>query len=230
MRLRHNSPSAYLLAILLLGDIAMLILHGWFGEQIGFFNLDKEQNLISLYTGIKFWAAASFAVVNAILVWGDKSKERFWWILSAVALLSIGLDDMFFLHERVTFAINKVFGLASQGASFNWLWFFSPVIAGGTAVFLWMGYTMLKRERVAGWLALAGLLSMLLAIAAEILGRQLILLPVIPVDFYLRLIIVEEGFELLGASSFTLAIFLYTQTNALLRLRLLQPQPKDIKI
>lgn len=200
-----------LLFVLLFFDLLTIIFHFLFGRSIGFFNLDKEQNFISLYTGIKFWFGGTVAVLNWVVARSIKQKEgKRLWLLVALGLFWIGLDDLYYLHERFTFVLNNALGMGGfYGESFNWLLYFSPFIVLAFLIFAKLVIFIFKNYKLAALFLLGGTLLFVAALGTEIYGRQLLLSIPIPVDKYRALIVLEEVFELLGASTFIFGVILY---------------------
>ena len=66
--------------------------------------------------------------------------------------------------------------------------------------------TLWRSNRRAAWLLLGGVVVWIGSLGIEFWGRALITRPTIPVSFYHKLIVVEEGLELLGATLIALAL------------------------
>lgn len=205
--------ASWVFFLTLLGfDFLILVLHRVLGQTIGFFNIDKEQNFISLYTGIKFWIGATFAMFNFVIAHKMQTKflEKTLWLLTALGLFWIGLDDLYYLHERFTFVLNNTLGLGGfYGESFNWLIYFSPFIILAMVVFVKLIILAYQRDKLAAYFLVVGTGLFVAALGAEVFGRQLLLETPIPVATYRFFIVLEEAFELSGASAFIFGVVVY---------------------
>ncbi len=201
--------------VLLLLDVAVICLHIFLRHKLGFFDLDKEGNLASLYSGFKLWFAGTIAILYAMILYRLSRKRRmiFLWALLGGGLLYIGLDDMFVLHERFGFVMNNILGTGGfYGESFNWLFYFAPLVLAALYIFWHVIRSLWKESRaVALWL-LAGIGLWVAAIGSEFLGRSMIMDTVVNVPLYHSLIVIEESLEFVGATFITFAVFIATKT------------------
>ncbi len=198
-----------MLFFLLAGDIIVLAAHIFLREKLGFFDLDVEGNLASLYSGAKLWFVATLAVVNALILWHAKTARRSAvpWFLFAAGVAYIGLDDMMGVHERIGFVLNNLLGTGGfYGESFNWLLYFAPFMIAAVIVFTLLFRTLWRGHRRAAWWFGAGVLLWIGSIGVEFLGRDMILAATVNVSRYHLLIIMEETLELLGATAFALTL------------------------
>ncbi|OGL89276.1 hypothetical protein A3H75_03215 [Candidatus Uhrbacteria bacterium RIFCSPLOWO2_02_FULL_51_9] len=198
-----------MLFIFLLGDLLIVLVHIFWRDEIGFFDIDKEGNLASLYTGAKLWIVATLALLNGAIIMRLRTPRRInaAWLLFALGLAYIGLDDMMGIHERIGFVLNNMLGTGGfHGESFNWLFYFAPAMLAALVVFGIIIKTLWRSNRRAAWLLLGGVVVWIGSLGIEFWGRALITRPTIPVSFYHKLIVVEEGLELLGATLIALAL------------------------
>lgn len=189
--------------LLLVGDIAIVIAHLLWRDKLGFFNLDFEGNLASLWSGAKLWFVATLAFLHAYILFRLHIQKRTIavWMLFAMGVLYIGLDDMMRIHERIGFVLNNRLGMGGfKGESFNWLLYFSPFMVMALVVFGAIIIHLYKTHRRAAWLLIVGTILWIGSIGIEIWGRQLIVRPDTPVPLYHKLIVVEEALEFLGAT------------------------------
>lgn len=203
-----------MIPIFLLGDILVILAHIFWRDEIGFFDIDKEGNLASLYTGAKLWIVATLALLHGALIMRLHTPRRIIaaWLLFALGLAYIGLDDMMGIHERVGFVLNNRLGTGGfQGESFNWLFYFAPAMLAALIVFGIIIKTLWHTHRHAAWLLLGGIVLWIGSLGVEFWGRALITRPTIPVSFYHKLIIAEEALELFGATLIFAALWHATQ-------------------
>lgn len=196
--------------IFFLGDLLIIIAHIFWRDEIGFFDIDKEGNLASLYTGGKLWIVATLAMLNGAIIMRLHTKRYIvaTWILFAIGLAYIGLDDMMGIHERVGFVLNNRLGTGGfYGESFNWLLYFSPFIVAALLVFGILIHALFKQHRHAAWWLLAGALLWIGSIGVELIGRHMILAATVNVPLYHNLIILEEALELFGATLIAWALW-----------------------
>jgi len=195
--------------ILFLIDLAVIALHIFARQKLGFFDLDKEGNLNSVYSGLKLWGVGGLAFVHAAII--SKLNVRWWrswlWIAFGAGLIYIGLDDMMVLHERLGFVINNLTGNGGfYGESFNWLFYFLPAMIAAVIVFVALIRELWRDSHSAAVWLLFGLGLWVASIGSEFVGRQLLLAETINVPLYHRLIIAEEAFEMFGASCIAVAV------------------------
>lgn len=192
-------------------DAAVIILHFLLKQKLGFFDLDKEGNLASLYSGFKLWFAATIIFLYAWLqhVRGRARRDVFVWGALGAGILYIGLDDMMALHERCGFVLNNIFGTGGfHGESFNWLFYFSPFIVAALVIFARAIFILWNEARgSAVWLCV-GIALWCASIISEFIGRKMILSVNINVPVYHSLIVIEEGLEMFGATCITIAFIL----------------------
>ena len=199
-----------MLPFLLLCDILVILAHVFLRDRLGFFDLDKEGNLVSLYSGAKLWVVATLVFVNAFILTRTRAPRttRIAWILAGLGIAYIGLDDMMGVHERIGFVLNNALGTGGfYGESFNWLLYFSPFIVAALLVFGVLIRALWRDNRRAAWWFIAGTLMWAGSIGAELLGRYMILQPAVNVIRYHRLIIIEEALELMGATALAMAMW-----------------------
>lgn len=195
-----------LLIILLLVDGFLAIAHIFLRQELGFFNLDKEQSLKAAYAGMKLLLAGGVAVLYTLLLSRERARlsSRVLWALVAALFLYLGVDEMIAFHERVGFVLNRWTGLSGyRGESFNWLIYFSPFIALALLVYYALIRVVWREERQSGVGLLMGTLFFAVALVVEAIGGSMLATPIYP--FFIAL---EETAQLVGTSVF-LATFLH---------------------
>lgn len=196
--------------LLFIGDLLIILAHIFWRDEIGFFDIDKEGNLASLYTGGKLWIVATLAILQSVIIIHLHTSRKIVaaWILFALGLAYIGLDDMMGIHERVGFVLNNRLGTGGfYGESFNWLFYFAPAILAALMVFGIIIKTLWRNNHRAAWLLFCGISLWIGSLGIEFWGRALITRPTIPVSFYHKLVIAEEALELLGATLIAWALW-----------------------
>ena len=63
------------------------------------FDVNKEQNYASVFSGFALWAAALMAFCNGVFRYESRHSQR-WWLVLAGVFLYLGLDEMTALHEE----------------------------------------------------------------------------------------------------------------------------------
>lgn len=204
----------YLIFIFFGADLALILFHFFLRKKLGFFDLDKEGNLGSLYAGVKLWGGATVAFLSAFILRQLKTSrlKQCLFLFLAFGLAYIGLDDMMAIHERLGFVLNNIFSLGGfYGESFNWLIFYAPFMILGLLVFFGLARELWRDQREAAWWFLAGVILLAGSLSVEFLGRELLLQIKINVPLYHLLIVVEEGLEMFGSSCLVFAILIYFQ-------------------
>ena len=63
------------------------------------FDVNKEQNYASMFSGLALWGAALMAICNGIFRYADRRRRR-WWLALVFVFLYLGLDEMAAIHEE----------------------------------------------------------------------------------------------------------------------------------
>lgn len=205
--------SNFLFFLFLVCDSLVVLAHFLLKNKYGFFELDGEQNLNSTYSGLKLMLIATLAVIQFLIAWRIKEKKFkiIIWGLAALSFIYLGLDEMVALHERVGFVMNNLTGLTGfKGASFNWVIYYSPLIILALVVYARLLFMLWQEEKTAFIFTLIGAGLLVMALAAELIGGKIVYpAGVLTRDFHLYFIfiIIEEAFELLGATFFLAGVF-----------------------
>ena len=115
-------------------------------DYIRVFDVNKEQNYASVFSGLALWAAALMAVFNG-LARQESPHARRWWLALAGVFLYLGLDEMTALHEE----LQHVTGIWGQS-------FLMPVVIVGVAAW-YMTIKEVRTNRLALLLWVAGAAS-----------------------------------------------------------------------
>lgn len=184
-------------------DVLLVIAHIFLRQSLGFFDLDKEGNLASLYAGVKLWIGATAAFFYAWYLKHSSARRILIWVWRALAamLAYLGVDDMMVIHERIGFVLNNRLRLNGYyGESFNWLIYFSPLALAGAGVLYVAAKNLWRTHRATALLIGIGAAIMVLSLVVESYSGYLLIHPPFNVSFYYFLIIVEELFEMVGTS------------------------------
>lgn len=202
---RRIQPWQVALATLLGMTLALAIAHSGLRSYLGFFNLDKEQSLKAVFSGLQLLSIAVLSFLYALLQCKAirQRKQCILWTLVGMLFGYLALDDMMTIHERVGFVLNRWTGLTGYwGESFNWLIYFSPLILIGLVV-LFLAVKSLRREYApAGSLAWIGITLFVASLLFEYIGGRML-----ASSAYQWLIVVEEVSMLAGESFFLVAFW-----------------------
>lgn len=192
---------------LLLLDCAIILAHIFWRDSLGFFDLDKEGNLKGVFSGFQLLVIAISSGALAFLSsrLAASRTQRTAWALVSLLFVYLALDDMMTIHERVGFVLNRWVGVNDRPfESFNWLAYYAPFILAGAALVGWAVRSVAHIQKKLGWIAGGGLCLLMLSLALELLGRQLLIAGAIPL--YRIEMIAEEAAMLFGETLFLAAI------------------------
>lgn len=192
-----------LLFILLAIDVALALAHLFLRQKLGFFNLDKEGSLKAVYSGLQLLTTGGVASLIAFLLSRARQRTslRWLWGIVAAGFFYLGLDEMMVIHERIGFVLNRWTGLTGYwGESFNWLIYFSPLIAFAFLAYFFLFRVVWKEDRRVAWGVLAGTFLFAASIALEAVGGRML-----ATAQYQTLVILEESAQLIGESLFLVA-------------------------
>ena|SRR3989338_4686418 len=191
---------------LLFFDVVIILAHIYFRSWLGFFDLDKEGGLKSVFSGFQLIGSGVCAGGCALLCSKLRASRPFviLWGLLSVLFLYLALDDLAMIHERVGFVLNRITGLQGMFESFNWLIYFGPFIAVGIAVLLLSVRSLAFLDRRTIVPAFLGLVGFFGTLIVEYFGGELLKQGMIPL--YHSSIIFEESLLLFGETFFLLAL------------------------
>ncbi|MBI4250212.1 hypothetical protein HY622_01325 [Candidatus Uhrbacteria bacterium] len=187
-------------------DILFVVLHVFVSPYTDLFNLDRERNFPSYYSGLKLFGAAIFAAVVFLL--SKKKPERIFWAVMMAVFVELSLDDLTELHENIAYYAVYVKNLSFMPGLFrspthNWVFLFAPFFAVLAGYFLYAIIRLRCLSGIARRLFFGGAAFFILAIFLELVGG-IIRVPA----FYKLLSILEELTEMLGATYFTVSFLL----------------------
>lgn len=188
--------------ILFIGNILVVAGHILWSSKIGFFNLDKEMNLASAWTGLQLLGAGF-----VFGLYGYLRNLRLWQILS-LGFLFLGFDEIMFFHERIGFFLNKYLSLTGYyGESFNWLIYFSPFIIVAILVLFRISQNLFRQGSRYFKFFISGVILFIISLSLELIGAKILLTENFDPGhgIYFRVLIFEEFSEMLGSSMFLIA-------------------------
>jgi hypothetical protein len=106
------------------------------------FDVNKEQNYASMFSGLALWAAAVMAICNGVFR-EERRRRRRWWVALALVFVYLGLDEMAALHEELQH-LTGIWGQAFLlpvvvvGVA-AWYVTLAQMLANRLAVVLWVG-------------------------------------------------------------------------------------------
>lgn len=203
-----KKTSGYILcaALLVAVDVLIIVAHIFLKNWLGFFDLDKEGGLKSVFSAFQLLMSGGMAGGIALLLSKLKASKPFitLWFLLMLLFFYLALDDLAMIHERIGFVLNHLTNWHGMYESFNWLIYFSPFILFG-AVSLLLGIRSLAHwNKNTQWLSICGLVGFILTLLIEYIGGALLKNGII--SLYHLSIIVEESTLLLGESFFLVAL------------------------
>ena len=192
--------------LLLLCDSAIVMAHIYLKEWLGFFDLDKEGSIKSVFSGLQLLTNGFLASFIAYLSSRLRASRPFiaLWAMISALFIYLGLDDMMMIHERVGFVLNRLSGFHGTYESFNWLWYFLPFIAIGGIAFILAVRSLAFISVKTRTYAILGLSGFVLTLLIEVIGGQLLKIGLVPL--YFKSIIVEESLLLFGETFFLAAL------------------------
>ena len=186
-------------------DFLIIALHCLFGKN-HFFNLDFEYNLPNIYRALKFLLASFLA----FLIF--RKNKKLWWLIAALLLWLLALDDGLAIHEKYgSIIFYNFFSQTSLAdfysdrlAGFSWYpIYFLPVGIGFVFLFYFWRKKLRFHTTVAKYFFF-GIICLVLAFILEPIGS--VLWPYQKI--YQIEVILEEGLELLSSSFFLASLYL----------------------
>ncbi|HEX9805096.1 MAG TPA: hypothetical protein VGA67_05430 [Candidatus Dojkabacteria bacterium] len=198
------------LTTLLVLDLLMVLLHIVFSENLDLFHLDREQNIPTIYQSTKLLLAAIILGIHMfVFKFGKVTKGLslvFWGILFLM-IFSLGLDEVGQIHESIDHHLSQI--LPDQTEEYKeiyedigyksapWLLYYIPVFLFAGGIFFYLIREYLRTKNSTTLFIIIGLSFFLLVPLVEYINTNSSLTN--PTS-YENLIIVEELFEMVGAS------------------------------
>lgn len=208
-------------------DILFVILHIFLSPHTDLFNLDRERNFPSYYSGLKLFVVAVLA--SAVFTLSSKKSTRVFWAISSAVFIFLALDDLTELHENIAYYALYVKHLPFipglfRSPTHNWIFLFAPFFIAFGAFVLHSIIRLNVITGIARRLFFGGMIFFALALFLEFFGG-IIRVP----SFYKFLSVIEELFEMIGATYVTVSFFLVAkeQFSSLYHRRSLQCPQND---
>lgn len=207
------------LITLLALDLIVVFLHIMLGNSNDFFNLDTEQNFPTIYQGLKLIITSTLAFTLFYILLNFyqeiEIKIKIVWIPWWIIFLFLGLDEVGQLHEsmasRSVLTENNIlerYILFFTRLGFNsasWLLLYIPIFlifAVFLFIFLKYQYSNHKDEII---YLIVGVSMFFIVLIIELLNTNN---NICSSNMYEKLMILEEFFEMIGASLFMHFIFM----------------------
>lgn len=201
------------LFFLLFADVLLIVIHIIWGNAYRSFNLDVEQNIPTLYQGLKLLFAGHVSLLVTYLLVRMKSENRsslVYFIYATLGLIYLGIDEIGQIHETIGDRIAEFFPelvinvrqmVYDAGyLSSDWLIFMVP-IALVASVFVPYTFKYIVSFSLKEKLLLAlGALCIVLVIPVEFIGSYNYYEYSTGELSYNISIIIEESLELIGIS------------------------------
>lgn len=184
-------------------DGLLVAAHLLLGQRVPFLNLDLENNLPALYSGLKLIMVG----ILAFVVYGSSfptqvnvvRRKKWPWLVFGTMFIYLAMDEMFQLHENIADVLAPL-GPAALGwydnQVFYWTLIFLPFIVLGVS-FLAYFIKILPRSGSTRGFLVAGLACFIGVIVAEVVGG---FLGSPSVGYFVMTI--EESLEFVGATLF----------------------------
>lgn len=220
-------------------DIIFVILHFFYGQQTTLLNLDLERNIPTFYQGFKLAIISSIVAAILVLIWLSFSSSRLqkfslipYWFM----FLYLALDEIGEIHESFGGVINRIGGDAITSyreyfTSFNsaqWLLFYAPVMLAGVAYLIYLARHLYRQNTGKMYIFILAVICFALVPIIEYWNTSKIF-ETYTFNQRNTIIVLEEYFEMLGATLFLAFNLLLLQKN-FKKVRLLLANSKNLSI
>jgi hypothetical protein len=218
--MKRISSQVRVLCVLLFLDILIIAAHIFLRGWLGFFDLDKEGGLKSVFSGFQLISNGTAAALITTIIYRIHANRSLIlvWMSCVFLFVYLALDDLAMVHERVGFVINRMTGLQGMYESFNWMVYYSPFIVIGAFVLFFALRFLHRIDPSTGLYSFLGGSGFIATLAAEFIGGELLKNSM--TQLYFSMIIIEEGALLIGESFILCALVkglatLFAQTYTL---------------
>ncbi|MGB5965086.1 MAG: hypothetical protein WBF77_02420 [Sulfurimonadaceae bacterium] len=177
---------------------------------IRMFNLNRENNIPTLYSCFQLMISAILLLVIAVIAVRTKEKGHvyLYWIGLAMIFFFLSLDEMFGFHERTSMYVRNYFNVTGL---LYYAWVIPYGIVGGIFVLLYLRFLKQLPKRTMIMFIVSGTIYIIGAIGFEMFGGQE---KELYGDTFLYHVLYtfEELFEMLG-----IAIFIYSLLSYIVR-------------
>ncbi len=197
--------------VLILGVIVLMLLHilacipmslGVRDYPLGFFNLDGEVNLPTVYSTALLW---SNALLVACIAWAGKEEGRVnrgYWLGLVLAFLFMGFDESVMLHERTMGVVRETLN-TSGVLFFAWVIPYTAFTIAFVLFYRRFFFRLPKDTRK--HIAIAAVLYLAGAIGIELWSGSWISVHGRDGVYYYIFVTIEESLEMLGSIAFIYA-------------------------
>ncbi len=188
-------------------DFLVILLHLIIGRFFLFWHLDYEANFPTVYQSSKL-IIFGFLLLLGSLFWRSKERTRFFVLPLSFAMVALGFDELFQIHENIyrVFSLfswlhpNQVVTVSLQMGyrSSLWILYYVPLIL---LFILWIGYWLRVFQttlRENFQVIIVSILCIFVALITEVLGSS----GLYSQGVYFALITLEESAEMFLATSF----------------------------
>ncbi len=180
------------------------------GLGLGLLDLDKEQNIPTLYASMTLLFCSILLWIITFAKKQENSSDFLYWLGLAVVFLFLFIDETVSLHERISEPSRELFNVTSSFLRFAWV-----IPYGIFTIFLFLIYlkfiiSLPKKTRylfvIAGSIYVAGAISLeLLEGSQRVYGKDQII--------YVTLVTIEEFLEMTGIVIFIYALLSYISSE-----------------
>ncbi|MBN1305309.1 MAG: hypothetical protein JXA13_12805 [Anaerolineales bacterium] len=175
------------------------------------FNLDREKNVPSYFSGLDLLLAA---VILGVISWHKRqTKDPYWiqWLLLSLGFVYLSLDEVFMLHEKISLETRSLVNPSGVFHYFPWLVVGIPaVVILGVYYFHFLSSLPCRTQIL---LAAAAAVFLTGAIIMEMMGGLYALNFGISKSMRFALYTIEETLEMLGVAVFIYGLLDYRQQN-----------------
>lgn len=184
-------------------DIIFIFFHLFFSYKYSLFDLNTEHNLPVVYQGSKLvLLGGSFFLLSILLQFVFFKVSDFFWFLLSIFLILIGLDELAQIHENLgwhltEFGVTNILAIEETTDWSSWIEYYKLLFFIPGIFFVW--FILDKRINKSFYevlLMFLGVVMITSVIFIEFKNSQYGL----PYNEFLLLILLEESFELFGAS------------------------------
>lgn len=202
---------ALLLVAHLIGRYVRFVLgHDHVFGLIRLFNLNEEDNVPSLYSGLTSILSAALFLMIGITKRKESAPYAWHWIGLCFAFLFIASDELFYFHERIDTLLRHKFQLTGM---FFYVWIipYSAVALGIAIAYLRFFFALSTRFRIL--FSLAATLFLGGAVGIEAISGTIAEKDGVMNFAYIACATIEETCEMLGITVLVYGLFTYIETE-----------------
>lgn len=196
-------------------DYLIVILFLLFPDKY-FFHLDMEQNLPTIYQGLKLFLVGGLSIANLYIMHisnGLNKEKKLIYSLLSFGFIMLAIDEIGQIHDNIHIQMENLIPKAlitsqsiySQGYdSSPWLLYYIPIFVIGLIFFGYMARAFWKERNKYLWMLFVGVACFLGTLILEFISSKS---QNLWSTNYLTMITIEESCEMIGASFFMLFMF-----------------------